>query len=532
VAKLISQLKLSNPISAASDVESPRSTLLKYLKEKATHLRSTLLDHMWKEDIVLLPMIVQSFSSEDVSQLVQNIMALRPTEMVQTIVQLMTKKKRKDVAALAAGPKIPPPMRAPQHPVHGGLQRLGSNDSMGSPSAEEHTRPEPRLRGCPFGTSFKRWGPEDDELLQTAFGRHNGTNWKKIAEGVPGRNGVQCYQRWQRLKPNIKGNFTQEEDRVLLTMAGGRTGGVEPTKNWREIANQLPGRSGKQCRDRWRNVLDPSLKRSKWTKEEDGVVLEAHQRLGNSWTAIQQMLPRRTQLQIRDRHRTLAGRSANPTSPAQHAPQHAQQQHAPQPHAQQHHAQHHAQQHAPQHAQHTPHVQHAPHAGGGGVVKDSFKVVGQVQHTTQHTVQHTTSRVRGTMSIGGSIRRMASGGRAASGGGMANGMGLPGMAAGMYGGDGAAANHSLIMSQLMPHLQQTTLPPNQQTTLAPNGTSNRNRGSHPVGVNHSGGASGANNNQPNGAISGAMGLADADLFAAQQANLFLQGQVLVKMADW
>jgi hypothetical protein len=504
VAKLISQLQLANPISAASDVESPRSSVLKHLKEKATHLRSTLLDHMWKEDTVLLPMIVQSFSSEDVSQLVQNIMALRPTETVQTIVQLMTNKNQKDVAALAAGPKIPPPMRAPQHPVHGGLQRLGSNDSIGSPSAEEHTRPKPP-------TSFKRWGPEDDKLLQTAVGRHNGKNWKKIAESVPGRNGVQCYQRWQRLKPGtIKGNFTQEEDRVLLTMAGGR----QPTKNWREIANQLPGRSGKQCRDRWCNVLDPSLKRSKWTKEEDAVVLEAYQRLGNSWAAIQQMLPGRTQLQVRDRLRTLVGRSANPTSPAsyqnksnilpatyqsssgrgaQHAPQHAQQPHAPQQHAQQHHAQ----QHAPQHAQHTPHVQHAPHAGRGGVVKDSFKAVGQVQHTAQHT----TSHVRGNV-MGGGL---------ASGGGLANGMGLPGMApgmaAGMYGGDGAAANHSLFMSQLMPHLQ---------TTLPPNGTNSASRASHPGGLNHSGGASGANNNQPNGAVSGAMGLADADLFAAQQ----------------
>jgi hypothetical protein len=86
-------------------------------------------------------------------------------------------------------------------------------------------------------------------------------------------------------------------------------GGPEPTRNWLEIANRLPGRSGKQCRDRWCNVLDPTRKRSKWTKEEDVVVLEAYQRLGNSWAAIQQLLPGRTQLQVRDRLRTVAKRS-------------------------------------------------------------------------------------------------------------------------------------------------------------------------------------------------------------------------------
>jgi hypothetical protein len=304
VGKLILQLQQA---TLNGQVGSNRSQILKDLKEKAGILRSTLLDHMWKEDTVLLPLIVQSFSAQDVSKLIQNIMAIRPTETVQTIVQLMATKHQKDTERLAAGPKIPTPRKHQSNQV----QPSPTVDAAASGTASLAS-----LQANPYKapTLFKRWGVEDDILLRLSVTEHNGKNWKKIADGVPGRTGVQCYQRWQRLKPGmIKGNFTQDEDRMLLTMAGVHA----PNKNWQEIALRLPGRTGKQCRDRWCNVLDPSLKRSKWTEEEDGVVLEAFQRLGNSWAAIQQLLPGRTQLQVRDRLRTLVGKSAN-QSPTHH----------------------------------------------------------------------------------------------------------------------------------------------------------------------------------------------------------------------
>jgi myb proto-oncogene protein len=31
----------------------------------------------------------------------------------------------------------------------------------------------------------------------------------------------------------------------------------------------LPGRIGKQCRERWHNHLDPNIKKDKWNPEED-----------------------------------------------------------------------------------------------------------------------------------------------------------------------------------------------------------------------------------------------------------------------
>ena len=48
------------------------------------------------------------------------------------------------------------------------------------------------------------------------------------------------------------------------------------TRAWTTVAQALPGRTGKQCRERWHNQLDPSIKKDGWTEEEDAVLAAAH----------------------------------------------------------------------------------------------------------------------------------------------------------------------------------------------------------------------------------------------------------------
>lgn len=50
--------------------------------------------------------------------------------------------------------------------------------------------------------------------------------------------------------------------------------GKDLTK-WSLIADKIPGRIGKQCRERWSNHLDPSLMKGEWTKEEDIALIQA-----------------------------------------------------------------------------------------------------------------------------------------------------------------------------------------------------------------------------------------------------------------
>lgn len=55
--------------------------------------------------------------------------------------------------------------------------------------------------------------------------------------------------------------WTKEEDKILKVK-------VEHygTQNWVIIARFLPGRLGRQCRERWHNVIDPSIVRREWTR--------------------------------------------------------------------------------------------------------------------------------------------------------------------------------------------------------------------------------------------------------------------------
>jgi hypothetical protein len=36
------------------------------------------------------------------------------------------------------------------------------------------------------------------------------------------------------------------------------------TKQWARIAQVLPGRKGKQCRERWHNHLNPDINKDAW----------------------------------------------------------------------------------------------------------------------------------------------------------------------------------------------------------------------------------------------------------------------------
>lgn len=69
-----------------------------------------------------------------------------------------------------------------------------------------------------------------------------------MASFLRDRTDVQCLHRWQKvLNPNlVKGPWTKEEDEIVMKMVA-----KYGAKNWSTIAQHLPGRIGKQCRERY-----------------------------------------------------------------------------------------------------------------------------------------------------------------------------------------------------------------------------------------------------------------------------------------
>ncbi len=152
----------------------------------------------------------------------------------------------------------------------------------------------------------KRWTHEQDDALRRAVEQNEGKNWKVIAESVPGRTHVQCLQRWKKvLQPGlIKGHWTDEEDKMLIDLV---TQEIQSGRliSWVAIAEHIPGRTAKQCRERWSLNLDPSIKRTEWEPAEDTLLMELHEQLGNKWAEISHKLPGRTENAVKTRFKSL-----------------------------------------------------------------------------------------------------------------------------------------------------------------------------------------------------------------------------------
>ena len=99
-------------------------------------------------------------------------------------------------------------------------------------------------------------------------------------------------------------HWTPEEDKQLLQLVQ-----EHGAKDWRRIAEDVPGRDRAQCRNRWHDKVNPDINHGPWSEDEDKILMDNHKELGSKWSKYRTLLPGRTYLAIRVRWRNLMKRS-------------------------------------------------------------------------------------------------------------------------------------------------------------------------------------------------------------------------------
>lgn len=152
----------------------------------------------------------------------------------------------------------------------------------------------------------KKWTREEDTLLIELARKYNYKNWKGISSNFEDKTSLQCFSRYKRIRPGIiKGSWTRDEDDKIMELVG------KYGKSWSKISKVLVSRNGKQIRDRFINILDPNIKKGKFSHEEDVKLVSLYKKLGPRWATISKFFDNRTADMIKNRFHSSIKKNMN-----------------------------------------------------------------------------------------------------------------------------------------------------------------------------------------------------------------------------
>jgi hypothetical protein len=160
----------------------------------------------------------------------------------------------------------------------------------------KRTQPETKIFSIKKIKNQKKWTREEDELLIALAEKYNEKHWKEISKRFVKKNSLQCFSRYKRIRPGIvKGSWKKDEDIRIIELV------TRYGKSWSKISKILGTRNGKQIRDRFINVLDPEIKKGKFTDEEDRKLISLYKQHGPKWATIAKYYTNRTADMIKNR---------------------------------------------------------------------------------------------------------------------------------------------------------------------------------------------------------------------------------------
>ena len=158
------------------------------------------------------------------------------------------------------------------------------------------------------------WTENEDKLLKETIYTYPSLSWQIIAEKLSGRTPSQCMYRWKMcLEPTIKkGKWTKEEDSILEKYVSENGIG-----NWVNVRPFLQGRTTKQIRERYINHLIHNSNNSehvslfKWNEELDKYLLELYILYGSSWVIISKHIIGTSENMVKNRFYSLLRQCVN-----------------------------------------------------------------------------------------------------------------------------------------------------------------------------------------------------------------------------
>ena len=121
-------------------------------------------------------------------------------------------------------------------------------------------------------------------------------NWKKISKVLKTKSPQQCVYRFKKLiTKSLNVKWIRSEDIKLIEL-------IENFGYDWDLFTKLLNKPKDAIINRYKTKLDPKLKRSKFSDEEDNMIIKLYKKYGNKWNQICKFLPNRNSEMIKNRY--------------------------------------------------------------------------------------------------------------------------------------------------------------------------------------------------------------------------------------